>query len=127
MSMYEPWKLTDARPLNPFLVGRRETDRHRRLPTVFGLSKPHRRADAIAAVVDLCKPLVAMVAECRLRVRKRAGAVQTPALRLRVNYSGPDLHGPQIATVAARSCFSGPTGICTGLRYGCVVRSLLRL
>lgn len=29
--------------------------------------------------------------------------------------SGPDVHGPQIATVAARSNFSGPTGICTGL------------
>jgi Protein kinase domain len=32
------------------------------------------------------------------------------------SYSGPDVHGPQIATVAARSNFSGPTGICTGLR-----------
>src|SRR5687768_9813504 len=38
------------------------------------------------------------------------------------DYSGPDFQGPQMATVAARSCFSGPTGICTRLRYGCVVR-----
>jgi hypothetical protein len=30
-------------------------------------------------------------------------------------YSGPAFHGPQIATVAARSKGSGPTGICSAL------------
>jgi hypothetical protein len=43
-----------------------------------------------------------------------------------VIYSGPESQGPQIATVADRSNRSGPIGICTGLRYGCVVRTLPR-
>lgn len=40
--------------------------------------------------------------------------------------SGPAPHGPQMATVAARSKRSGPTGICTALPNGCTVLTLAR-